>query len=135
MGIFISTIESLKPFLFNADINCIFRRKDMFKRFSSLIFVSVALICLILTRYTYLINFAIDDGSKVTSFQRTVAPIFFVIRYPAWLFWPDVWTNLEKVLALCFNCLVYGLLVERLSYLLFRRHHVSKEQPNTNMKK
>ena len=96
----------------------------MFRRFSPIIFASFVVIYFVYLRYTYLINFAIDDGNKVTKWQQTVAPIFLVLRYPAWLFWSEPQNSIEAVLAIAINCIIYGLLLERLWYILSRRRRI-----------
>jgi hypothetical protein len=98
----------------------------MFKRFSVALFSVTIVIYLILAFYTYFINFAIDEGNKVSKIEQMIAPIFIIIRYPAWLFLPIMRNFQEFIFGICLNCLFYGLLVERLSYFMFRKHRMTK---------
>jgi hypothetical protein len=93
----------------------------MFKRFRPFNFVAFVVMYFFLLRYTYLINYAIDEGNKVTKPERMTASIFYVIRYPACLIWQTFHSDREIILALVINCLFYGLLLERLWYFLTGR--------------
>lgn len=98
----------------------------MFRRFSLPIFAIVGLIYFVLIYYSFNISFAIDEGSEVTGFQHLIAPIFLVLRYPAWLLWPADGIGPYLVLALSINIICYGLLVERIIYFVFRRNQSPK---------
>jgi hypothetical protein len=90
----------------------------MFKHFRVLNFLSFAVMYFFLLRYTYIISYAIDEGNKVTNAERMIGSIFYVIRYPAWLILPLMRSEKEIFVAVAFNSLLYGLLLERLWYLL-----------------
>jgi hypothetical protein len=98
----------------------------MFRRFSLPIFAIVGFIYLVLIYYSFLISFAIDEGSEVTGFQHLIAPIFLVLRYPAWLFWPAGGIGLYLAFALSINIACCGYLVERIIYFVFRRNQSPK---------
>jgi hypothetical protein len=83
-------------------------------KFNFRIFLLTVIICGVLTFITFIATFGIDEGTiEKNIFTLTLEKLFYIFRFPTHTFFFDKMKGETFVWGLFFNCLLYGLIIER----------------------